>query len=115
MRDIEQSGFVNNFLVDPKEEFGYLTAVNPEQRLLLGYLFRRTEFPWLNVWEANEAATSDQPAMLTRGLEFSNTPTHGSFKAMVAVPKLWDVPAYEWLNARGWAGQEILCLQRRSA
>jgi len=100
VRDIERSGFVNNFLVDPKGEFGYLTAVNPEQRLLLGYLFRRNEFPWLNVWEANQPASSDNPPMLTRGLEFSNTPTHGSFKAMVAVPKLWDVPAFEWLNAR---------------
>ena len=38
--------------------------------------------------------------MLTRGLEFSNTPTHGSLKALVAVPSLFDVPAYEWLNAR---------------
>lgn len=100
VRDVERSGFVNNFLVDRNEEFGYFTAVNPEQRLLLGYLFRRDEFPWLNVWEANQPATGDQPAMLTRGLEFSNTPTHGSLKAMVAVPKLWDVAAYEWLNAR---------------
>jgi hypothetical protein len=101
VRDIERSGYVNNFLVDPKGEFGYFTAVNSEQRLLLGYLFRRTEFPWLNVWEANQTATNDQPAMLARGLEFSNTPTHGSLKALVAVPKLWDVPAYEWLSARG--------------
>lgn len=101
VRDIERSGYVNNFLVNPKGEFGYFTAVNPEQRLLLGYLFRRTEFPWLNVWEANQPATDDQPAMLSRGLEFSNTPTHGSLKAMMAVPKLWEVPAYEWLNARG--------------
>jgi hypothetical protein len=101
VRDIERSGYVNNFLVDPKGEFGYFTAVNPEKRLLLGYLFRRTEFPWLNVWESNQPAAGDQPAMLSRGLEFSNTPTHGSLKAMVAVPRLWDVPAYEWLNARG--------------
>jgi hypothetical protein len=101
VRDVEKSGYVNNFLVDPKREFGYFTAVNPEQRLLLGYLFRRTEFPWLNVWEANQPAAGDQPAMLSRGLEFSNTPTHGSLKAMVAVPMLWEVPAYEWLNARG--------------
>jgi hypothetical protein len=100
VRDVEKSGYVNNFLVDPQRDFGYFTAINPEQRLLLGYLFRRAEFPWLNVWEANQPATNDQPAMLTRGLEFSNTPTHGSLKAMLAVPKLWGVPAYEWLNAR---------------
>jgi len=100
MRNITRSGFVNTFLVDPKREFAYFTAVNPEQRLLLGYLFRQAEFPWLNVWEANQPAAQDQPAMLARGLEFSDTPTHGSLKAMISVPKLWDVPAYEWLNAK---------------
>lgn len=100
MRDIERSGLVNNFLVDPSREFAYFTAVNPELELLFGYLFRRADFPWLNIWEANEPARNGQPAMLTRGLEFSNTPTHGSLKALVAVPSLFDVPAYEWLNAR---------------
>ena len=100
VRDIERSGLVNNFLVDPSREFAYFTAVNPELGLLFGYLFRRTDFPWLNLWEANEPAQNGQPAMLTRGLEFSNTPTHGSLKALVAVPSLFDVPAYEWLNAR---------------
>jgi hypothetical protein len=100
MRDIQRSGLVNNFLVDPSREFAYFTAVNPELELLFGYLFRRADFPWLNIWEANEPARNGQPAMLTRGLEFSNTPTHGSLKALVAVPSLFDVPAYEWLNAR---------------
>lgn len=100
VRQIERSGFVNNFLVDPSREFGYVTAVNPDAGLLFGYLFRRNEFPWLNLWEANQPALDGAPAMLARGLEFSNTPTHGSLRAMVAVPQLWDVPAYEWLNAR---------------
>ena len=100
VRNILQSGFVNNFLVDPMREFGYFTATNPEHRLLIGYLFRRTEFPWLNIWEANQPATDGQPALLARGLEFSNTPIHGSLKTMVAVPRLWNVPTYEWLNAR---------------
>ncbi len=100
VRDIERSGFVNNFLVDPSREFAYVTAVNPEVSLLFGYVFRRSEFPWLNVWESNQPPLEGQSAMLARGLEFSNTPTHGSSKALVAVSKLWDVPAYEWLNAR---------------
>jgi hypothetical protein len=100
VRDIEKSGFVNNFLVDPSREFGYFTAVNAEQHLLIGYLFRRTDFPWLNLWEANQPSHDGQPAMLARGLEFSNTPTHGSLKALVAAPSVFGTPAYEWLNAR---------------
>ena len=100
VRNIERSGFVNNFLVDPAGKFGYFVAINPEAKLLIGYLFRRADFPWLNLWEANEPATKDQPTMLARGLEFSNTPTHGSFKALVQTPTLFGVPAYEWLDAR---------------
>jgi hypothetical protein len=100
VRDVERSGFVNNFLVDPSKEFAYFTAANPEARLLVGYLFPRKEFPWLNIWEANQPPSDTQPGLLTRGLEFSNTPTHGSLKALIAVPTLWEVPAYEWLNAR---------------
>jgi hypothetical protein len=49
LRNIESSGFVNNFLVDPARKYGYFTAVNPELRLLFGYLFPRTDFRWLNL------------------------------------------------------------------
>lgn len=89
------AGFVNNFLVDPAREFGFFAAVNAKRGLLFGYVFRRAHFPWLNVWENNT------PQMLTRGMEFSNTPTHGTMKVMVKTPELFGVPAYEWLDARG--------------
>jgi hypothetical protein len=101
VRDVELSRFVNNFLVDPAREFGYFTAVNPENALLFGYLFRRTEFRWLNLWEANSPAIDGRPAMLARGLELSNTPSHGSLKTLVLHPTVFAVPAYEWLDAGG--------------
>jgi hypothetical protein len=88
------SGFVNNFMVDPSRQWGYFTAFHRGHRLLFGYVFRRADFPWLNIWEANN------PQMLTRGMEFSNTPVHGTLKALVEEPKLFGVPAYEWLDAR---------------
>lgn len=88
-------GYVNNFLVDPERRFGYFVAMHPGYGILLGYLFSRAEFPWLNIWEENS------PAMLTRGMEFSNTPTHGTMRALVAVPMLWGTAAYEWLEGRG--------------
>jgi hypothetical protein len=100
VRDVERSGFVNSFLVDPSREFGYFAVVNPEAGLVYGYLFRRADFPWLNVWEANQPAHNEQPSMLARGMEFSNTPTHGSLKALVAEPRVFDTPTFEWLDAR---------------
>ena len=95
VRNIERSGFVNNFLIDPTHEFGFFAAVHPGRRLLFGYVFRRSDYPWLNIWEANN------PEMLTRGLEFSNTPNHGTMRTLVATPALFGTPAYEWLEGRG--------------
>lgn len=87
--------YVNNFQVDPARKYGYFAAVNPKLGLLFGYIFPRADFSWLNIWESNT------PAMLTRGMEFSNTPSHGTMKTMVATPALWGTPAYEWIDAKG--------------
>jgi hypothetical protein len=95
VRNVERSGFVNNFLIDPAHELGFFAAVHPGRRLLFGYVFRRADYPWLNIWEAND------PEMLTRGLEFSNTPNHGTMRTLVATPALFGTPAYEWLEGRG--------------
>ncbi len=87
-------GFVKNFAVAAGRQYGFFTAVHPGKRLLVGYLFPRSEFRWLNVWEANN------PDMLTRGMEFSNTPTHGTMQAMVSAPFVFGEPAYDWLEAK---------------
>ncbi len=52
-------------------------------------------FPWLSIWEANN------PDMLTRGMEFRNTLTHGTMKELIKTPELFGTPAYEWLDAKG--------------
>ena len=86
---------VNHFLVDPAREWGFFTALHPGKRLLFGYAFPRADFKWLNVWESNT------PLMLTRGMEFSNTPVHGTMKVLAKTPSVFGVPAFEWLNAKG--------------
>lgn len=91
----ESPGFVNHFQVDTRREFGYLAAFHPKYRLVFGYVFPRADYSWLNVWEANS------PEMLTRGLEFSNTPVHGTLKKLMATQELWGSPTLEWLNAKG--------------
>src|SRR5436190_14093374 len=95
VRNVPQSGFVDNFLVDPTRELGFFAAFHPRLKVLFGYIFPRRSFPWLSIWEANNAD------MLARGMEFSNTPTHGTMKELVKTPALFGVPAYEWLDAKG--------------
>ena len=45
------------------------------------------------MWESNDERIQ------ARAMEFSNTPHHGTMKTLIRAPHLWDVPAYEWLNA----------------
>lgn len=94
VRKVNAGGSVNNYLVNPAHSVGWFTAYSPKHRLVFGYAFRRAEFPWLNVWE------SMTPELFTRGMEFSNTPSHGTTKVLVATRELFGTPAYEWLDAR---------------
>jgi len=43
VRDIAQSGFVNNFLVDPARQFGFFAAFHPRLKVLFGYIFSAPE------------------------------------------------------------------------
>ncbi len=85
---------VNSFLIDQESEYGYVVAWNPRLRLLIGYVFARSEFPWVNVWESRNADRH------TRGMEFSNTPQEGTMKNYVKRQQIWGVPSYEWLDAK---------------
>jgi hypothetical protein len=97
LRHVRAQGpvLVNRFLVEPERAWGFFAAFHPGKGLLFGYAFSRVEFPWLNVWEANSTG------MLTRGMEFSNTPVHGTMKALVETPELFGQPAFEWLEETG--------------
>jgi hypothetical protein len=91
---VHHSQLVNSFLVDPAQEVGRFTASHSGHGLEVDYEFRRQEFPWLNVWENYD----DQ--LLTRGMEFSNTPVHGTMKRLMQTPTVWETPVYDWLDAK---------------
>ena len=66
----------------------------PRQGLEVEYLFRREQFPWLNVWENYD------DRLLARGMEFSNTPIHGTMKRLMQTPAIWGTPVYDWIDAK---------------
>jgi hypothetical protein len=95
MRDVERGpGLVNHYLVDPQREYGFFTALNPKLGLLFGYVFRRTDFCWLNAWE------SIGPREITRGMEFSDTPVHATMRGLFSRPEVFSTPAFEWLDGK---------------
>jgi hypothetical protein len=77
-----------------EEEFGWVTATNAAKGLLLGYLWRTSEYPWLNIWR--HVDTNGSP--LARGLEFGTTGLHQPFPVLLHKGKIFDRPIFSWLE-----------------
>lgn len=93
---------------NPAERLGFVTAINLEKRLLLGYLVRREEYPWLQEW-------MNYPSNLTlsRGLEFGTQPFDVSHRDTVEMGKLFDTPTFRWLPAKSKIGTRYLMFYTR--
>lgn len=96
-------GFVASVLVDPKREWGYVCALNTERQLLMGYCFRRNDFPWVAVWEENHSisALPWKARTETRGLEFGTTPIPSTRKDTFRRGNLYDTETFACVPARG--------------
>jgi hypothetical protein len=82
-------------LMDPKRELEWATALQPKKRLILGYVFKRAEYPWLQYW-GNYPPTKK----MSRGLEFSTQPFDVSRREVLSEGPMFDTPTYRWLPAK---------------
>lgn len=82
-------------LVDPKRTLAFATAINPEKQLIVGWIFKPQEYPWIQNWE-NYPATGK----LARGLEFSTQPFDLPRRIVVEQNNLWGTLLYRWLPAK---------------
>lgn len=83
-------------LMDPAREWAFVTALHTKKRLLLGYLFRTSAYPWLQTWE-----NYPREGMLARGLEFGTQAFDRPRRETVAQGRLFGQLLYRWLPARG--------------
>ncbi len=93
-------GFTTHLMRESPEAFFF--AYSPSSRLLLGYVWRRGDFPWLGVWEENRSRR--QPPWngetLTWGMEFGASPLPEGRRKMIARNGLFGAPGYRWIPAR---------------
>ena len=76
------------------EPVGWVTAFHRQHRLLLGYLWSRDDYPWLNLWRS---APDGRP--LARGLEFGSTGLHQPFGRLVEKHRIFGEKLYDYLDA----------------
>ena len=81
--------------MDPDGEWAFVTALHPLKRLLLGYIFRTSEFPWLQTWESYP-----RDRLMARGLEFGTQAFDLPRREVVTEGKMFGTALYRWLPAR---------------
>jgi len=90
-------------LMDARRAHAWFSAVNPRAGLLVAYVWRPEDFPWLGNWEENFGRQA-QPwsgRSLARGMEFSNTPFPIGLRAAVDGGTFQGQRTYRWLPALG--------------
>ena len=83
---------VVTYLVE--DEYGWVTASSPDNGLLMGYLWRTAEYPWLNIWRN---VRDGKP--YARGLEFGTTGLNGPGHGLVATGRIFDRQIYRYIDA----------------
>jgi hypothetical protein len=81
--------------LDPQRQYAFVTALHPEKRLLLGYLFPTEQYPWLQIWEHYPPT-----GIMARGLEFGSQAFDLPRRTVVTQNKLFDQLLYRWLPAQ---------------
>lgn len=74
----EDYNSVFSFIVDPKDNYGWVTAYSSAHDLIFGYVWNRKDYPWINLWQHFEDS-----AIKYRGLEFGTTGLHQPFKKII--------------------------------
>jgi hypothetical protein len=95
------AGFTTH-LMDPHRDQAFFVAWSPATQVLFGYVWKRSDFPWLGIWEENYSRS--QPPWngktLTRGMEFGASPMPETRRQMIERGSLFGVPGFRWIPAR---------------
>ncbi len=69
---------VFSFIVDKESDYGWITAYSPKHNLLLGYIWKRTDYPWIHLWQHYNQGTIQY-----RGIEFGTAGIHQPFNQII--------------------------------
>lgn len=83
-------------LMDPSREYVFISAFHPDKRALLGYVFKRSEYPWTQIWDSYPGGGKRS----YRGLEFSTQPFDLPRREVIQANTMFGTPTYRWLPAK---------------
>lgn len=96
------SGAYTAHLMDPDLERAFFAAYNRRLETLFGYVWKRSDFPWLGIWEENHSRGHApwNGRTLTRGMEFGMSPFPETRREAVDRGRLFGERTLGWIAAR---------------
>ena len=82
-------------LMDPARKYAFATAIHPTRRLIVGWVWKPADYPWVQSWESYPTT-----GKLARGLEFSTQPYDVPRREAVDTHEMFGTPTYQWLPAK---------------
>lgn len=110
-----QYGHYTAHLLDPHLEHSFIAVSNPRLRLLVLYVFNRSDYRWVGNWEESYSRVHApwNGREFCRGFEFSTTPFPIPRRQTIDNGNLFGEATYIWLSAKSQkkARYMILMLQ----
>lgn len=96
----EGDSSVFSFIVLDTAQFGWITAHSPDSRLIIGYLWKRQDYSWINLWK-----DWDKKRIRHCGLEFGTTGIHQPFPEILKQGRgtVFNAETFKYIDA----GDEI--------
>ena len=96
-------------LMDPSRPLAYITVLNTARRFLLGYVFRREEYPWVQNY-----MSYTPNGWSGRAVEFATQWFDLPRREMVELNRMFDTPVYRWLPAKSKIATHFLLFYVKS-
>ena len=97
-------------LMDPARRLVFVTALHPDKKALIGYIFRRDEYPWLQIWDSYPGSSRRS----YRGMEFATQPYDLPRRDVIQTNTMFGTPTYRWLPAKSKIASSFLMFYTRT-
>jgi hypothetical protein len=108
-----KSSAFTTHLMNPGREDAFFEAVSGGLRF--GYVWKSADFPWMGIWEENLSRTHApwNGNTIACGMEFGVSPMPETRRQMIDRGRLFGVPTYRWLPAKGRLSVEYCAFVRQ--
>jgi hypothetical protein len=97
-------------LMDPSRRLVFVTSFHPDKQAVFGYMFRRDEYPWTQMWDSYPG----EGKRSSRGMEFAVQPYDLPRREVIESNSMFGTPTYRWLPAKSKIASSFVMFYTRT-